>query len=86
MLGISLQAVHQGLRNGIVAHQLVNGRKMIDRHRLLQRWKGVSDLEAQAELCNRYLDCSTWGPPPWPADRWATLAMCLSLAEEEAAR
>jgi hypothetical protein len=84
VLGVSLQAVHQGLRNGIVAHQLVNGRKMIDRHRLLQRWKGISDLEAQAELCNRYLDCSTWGPPPWSQEQWQTLRVVLSLTEEKA--
>ena len=33
ILGISLQAVHHGLRKGIVRHQLINGRKMIDPHR-----------------------------------------------------
>ena len=41
--------------------------------------------ERVAELANAGLDCSAWGPPPWPADRWATLAMVLSLAEEAAA-
>jgi hypothetical protein len=57
---------------------------MVDRHRLLQRWKGISDLEAQAELCNRYLDCSAWGPPPWSAEQWQTLRVVLSLTEEKA--
>jgi hypothetical protein len=80
VLGISVQAVHQGLRRGLVRHEVVDGRKMIDRHRLLQRWKGISDLEAQAELCNRYLDCSTWGPPPWSKEQWQTLAVVLELA------
>ncbi len=79
LLGISLQAVHQGLRNGIVAHQLVNGRRMIDPYRLLQRWKGISDLEAQAELCNRYLDCSAWGAPPWSQEQWQTLRAVLEF-------
>ena len=82
VLGISLQAVHQGLRNGIVAHQLVNGRRMIDPYRLLQRWKGISDLEAQAELCNRYLDCSAWGPPPWSKEQWQTLRVVLEMASD----
>jgi hypothetical protein len=86
VLGVSLQAVHQGLRNGIVAHQLVNGRRMIDPHRLLQRWKGISDLEAQAEACNRYLDCGAWGPPPWTAEQWQTLRVVLEMAMDPATR
>ena len=82
LLGISVQAAYQGLRKGIVRHVVVGGRKMVDRHRLVQRWKGLSDLEAQAELCNRYLDCSAWGPPPWSAEQWQTLALCIGLAQE----
>jgi predicted HTH domain antitoxin len=50
VLGISVQAVHQELRRGLVRHEVVAGRKMVDRHRLLQRWKGINDLKAQAEL------------------------------------
>jgi len=80
ILGISLQAVHQGLRRGIVRHQLVHGRKMIDSHRLVQRWRGLSDLEVQAELRNGYLDCSVWGPPPWTPDQWQTLRVVLELS------
>ena len=38
-----------------------------------------------AQLANAGLDCAAWGPPPWPADRWVTWAMVLSLAEEAAA-
>ena len=43
------------------------------------------DWDQVAVLANAALDCSAWGPPPWPGGRWATLAMVLSLAEEEAA-
>jgi hypothetical protein len=81
ILGISLQAVHQGLRKGIVRHQLVNGRKMIERDRLVQRWKGVSDEEALAARCNSYLDLSAWGAPPFTADQWATLRVIIDLME-----
>ena len=79
ILGISLQAVHQGLRKGIVRHQLVNGRKMIDSHRLVERWKGASPEVALAQRCNAYLDCSAWGPPPWSADQWQTLRVVLEM-------
>ncbi len=82
ILGITLQAVHQGLRKGIVRYQLVNGRKMIERARLVQRWKGVSDEEALAARCNAMLDCSGWGPPPWTADQWQTLRVVLEMAGE----
>ncbi len=82
LLGVSLQAVHQGLRRGLVRHEVVAGRKMVDRHRLLQRLKGISDLEAQAELCNRYLDCSAWGPPPWSNEQWQTLRVVLEMASD----
>lgn len=80
-MGISLQAVHQGLRKGIVRHQLVNGRKMIDPHRLVQRWKGVSDQEAVAQTLNAYLGAG-WPAPPWDGDQVATLALCLEMADE----
>ena len=80
ILGISKQAVYAGLRKGLVRHEVVNGRKMLDSHRLLQRWKGLGDLEAQAELCNRYLDCKAWGAPPWTRDQWQTLRVVLDLA------
>ena len=83
ILGITLQAVHQGLRKGIVRHELVNGRKMIERDRLVQRWKGVSDEEALAARLNSYLG-DNWPAPPWSSEQVATLAMCLSLAQEEA--
>lgn len=42
------------------------------------------DWERIAEAANAFLDCGAWGPPPWPAGRWATLAMVISLAEENA--
>jgi len=48
---------------------------------LRQLWcQGLSDLEAQAELCNRYMDCSAWGPPPWSAEQWQTLRVVLEVA------
>jgi len=81
ILGISLQAVHQGLRKGLVRHQLVNGRKMVDPHRLVQRWKGVSDDEAWAQTLNRYLGDS-WPAPPYSGDQVTTLALCLEMARE----
>ena len=83
ILGITLQAVHQGLRRGTVRFELVNGRRMIERDRLVQRWKGVSDEEALAERCNSMLDCSAWGPPPFTADQWQTLMVVLEMAGEK---
>ena len=82
ILGITLQAVHQGLRKGIVRHELVNGRKMIERDRLVQRWKGVIDEETLAARLNSYLG-ESWPAPPWSGDQVATLALLLSMAEEE---
>jgi hypothetical protein len=38
------------------------------------------DWDQIAAAANQMLDPDLWGPPPWPADRWATLAMVLSLA------
>lgn len=74
--------MHQGLRNGIVGHQLVNGRKMIDRHRLEQRWKGLSELEVFAQRANASLDCKAWGPPPWSAEQWQTLRVVIEPTSE----
>ena len=80
ILAVSLQAVHQGLRKGIVRYQLVNGRKMLDPHRLVQRWRGVSDQEARAQRLNSYLG-GNWPAPPWSIDQVATLVLCLELAQ-----
>ena len=82
ILGISLQAVYQGLRNGIIGHELVLGRKMIDPDRLVQRWRGLSDQEAWAQRCNGFLDLECWGPPPWSADQWITLRNVIEMAWE----
>ena len=49
ILGVSLQALLQGLRRVILRHQLVNGRKMVDSHRLVKRWKGVAPMAALAQ-------------------------------------
>jgi hypothetical protein len=80
ILGITLQAVHQGLRRGTVRFELVNGRRMIERDRLVQRWKGVSDEEVLAARCNAMLDCSAWGPPPWSGAQWQTLSVVVEMA------
>ncbi|WP_398335180.1 hypothetical protein [Vulcanococcus sp.] len=79
ILGITLQAVHQGLRKGIVRHELVNGRKMLDPHRLVQRWRGVSDQEARVQRLNSYLG-DKWPAPPYTADQWQTLRVVLEMA------
>lgn len=101
ILGISSQAIYAGLRCGRVSFTRVQGRKVLQRDGLEERWWGSSQRVADhplprateagpdwpliAEVANGHLDCSAWGPPPWPSDRWATLAMVISLAEEQAA-
>ena len=82
ILGISKAAVYTGLRKGIVRYELRHGRMMVHSHRLVQRWKGVSDQEAWAHRCNSYLDCSAWGAPPFTADQWQTLRVVLELVAE----
>jgi hypothetical protein len=82
ILGITLQAVHQGLRRGTVRFELVNGRRMIERDRLVQRWKGASDEEALAERLNSYLG-DNWPAQPWSVDQVATLALCLEMAADQ---
>ena len=82
ILNISKAAVYAGLRKGIVRYELRHGRMMVDPHRLVQRWRGLSDEEAWAQRCNSYLDLSTWGAPPFTADQWATLRVVLELLAE----
>ena len=50
----------------------------------LRRGAGVDgpDWVSIAQQANAYLDCDAWGPPPWPADRWATLRVVIELAME----
>jgi hypothetical protein len=43
------------------------------------------DWEEISEAANSMVDCKAWGPPPWAADQWATLAVVLELAQEAAA-
>jgi hypothetical protein len=38
-----------------------------------------------ASWANALLDVAQWGPPPWPADRWATLDATLDMADSLAA-
>jgi hypothetical protein len=36
-----------------------------------------------ADRANAMLNPDTWGPPPWPAERWAALAGVLDMAAED---
>ena len=38
--------------------------------------------EQVAERANEMLDPDTWGPPPWPPERWAALAGVIDQATE----
>jgi hypothetical protein len=42
-------------------------------------------LEWVAGWANGQLAIDTWGPPPWPAVKWATLQNVFSMAEQWAA-
>ena len=42
------------------------------------------DWQRIATKLNRYLGGGRWPAPPWSADQAATVAMCLSLAQEAA--
>ena len=45
-----------------------------------------ADLWADnASWANQLLDVERWSPPPWPADRWATLDAVLDQADDLAA-
>lgn len=93
-LGVSAASVYKALRVGRLPPRRVGNRLMVEREGLSARWHGSSQRRAVvpaepgpnwaaiAQQANAYLDCGAWGPPPWPADRWATLAMVISLAEE----
>jgi hypothetical protein len=54
---------------------------------LLELAGGVSDAsrfwEQVAPVANGFLDVSSWGPPPWSADRWVTLCHVIEMAVEE---
>jgi excisionase family DNA binding protein len=98
-LGVSAASVYKALKAGRLPVRRVGNRLMLERDGLAARWHGSSqrrrvvpqsaapgpDWVAISERANEMLDCAAWGPPPWPADRWATLAMVISLAEEQAA-
>jgi len=38
-----------------------------------------------ASWANQLIDVDQWGPPPWPADKWATLEFVLDMADNLAA-
>jgi excisionase family DNA binding protein len=101
LLGVSVQSVHKACRVGRIRVHHVRGIRVLERDGLERRWWGSSqrladrpapplaaeppDWQQIAAAANPMLDPALWGPPPWPADRWATLAMVISLAEEQAA-
>lgn len=96
LLGVSVQSVHKACRTGRIRVHHVKGVRVLERDGLERRWWGSSqrladrpapplaaeppDWQQIAAAANPMLDPDLWGPPPWPADRWATLAMVLSLA------
>ncbi len=95
LLGVSVQAVHKACRTGRIRVHHVRGVRVLERAGLERRWWGSSqrladrpapsatpDWDQIAAAANSMLDPALWGPPPWPADRWATLAMVLSLATD----
>ena len=100
ILGISSQAIYAGLRCGRVSFTRVQGRKVLQRDGLEERWWGSSqrvadhpqpapveagpDWERIATKLNRYLGGGRWPGPPWSADQANTVAMALSLAVEAA--
>ena len=99
ILGISSQAIYAGLRCGRVSFTRVQGRKVLQRDGLEERWWGSSqrvadhpqpapveagpDWPAIAAVLNAYLG-PQWPAPPWDAARTNTVAMALSLAMEAA--
>jgi len=101
ILGISSQAIYAGLRCGRVSFTRVQGRKVLQRDGLEERWWGSSqrvadhpqpraaeagpDWQRIATRLNRYLGGGRWPAPPYSGEQAATVAMCLSLALEAVA-
>jgi len=54
---------------------------MLDPHRLVQRWKGLSDEDMVAQRLNSYLG-PDWPAPPRSADQAATIDLCKGMALE----
>lgn len=90
ILGISKVAVYAGLRNGRLKSWHEQGRRVMARDRLQERWWGSSQrpggdhvglrTRSVAQRLNAFLG-DEWPAPPWDSDQVATLALCLCLAQ-----
>jgi excisionase family DNA binding protein len=97
ILGISKPAVYAGLRNGRLRSWHEQGRRVMDRDGLEQRWWGSSQRPGGDHVGPRTRKAATgwelvaerlnkflgpsWPAPPYSADQTATLALCLGLAQ-----
>ena len=98
ILGRSKSAVYQAIRaTPPRLHYADPLRRLIARDGLEERWARStrprvdyavpqrpkqSYWEQVAERANEMLDPDTWGPPPWPPERWAALAGVIDQATE----
>jgi excisionase family DNA binding protein len=90
ILGISKPAIYQGLRNGRLKSWHEQGRRVVARDALEQRWWGSSQrpggdhvgprTRSMAQRLNAYLGPG-WPAPPYSADQVVTLLLCIELAQ-----
>ena len=97
LLSVSKVALYKSLNVGRLEFRLIEGRKCIEARNLRARfwgssqrladqpahgWKREPDWDAIGEVLNEFLP--DWPAPPWDGQQAATVAMCLSLAQESA--
>lgn len=74
------------LRDGLEARFARSTRPRIDRPQAkAPEVASVSEWDEVARLCNSWIDFDLWGPGPWPADRWISLANVIHMALQEVA-